>query len=188
MENGYVCLGFDTFVLDNSGTNKEWVSRTYQGTDGYTPIAAYLGNEGWCLALELRPGSQHSASEPLFLWNASCRGRMRAWAEQGRRFDYLVNRILYDPRQKLRLKAVIPCRFTTIYPVIRISKFASAPSRPNSAVEHGFRFMLETAKNHVVNLTPSERKRIDSIGRLLGSTKIQRRFANRLIEETTQQT
>lgn len=62
-ENGYVCLDFDTFVLDNSGTKKEWVSRTYQGTDGYTPIAAYLGNEGWCLALELRPGSQHSALE-----------------------------------------------------------------------------------------------------------------------------
>ncbi len=57
------CLDFDTFVMDNSGTKKEWVSRTYQGVDGYTPIAAYLGNEGWCVALELRPGSQHSALE-----------------------------------------------------------------------------------------------------------------------------
>jgi len=64
--NGFVCLDFDTFVMDNSGTKKEWVSRTYQGVDGYTPIAAYLGNEGWCLALELRPGSQHSALETHF--------------------------------------------------------------------------------------------------------------------------
>jgi hypothetical protein len=31
--------------------------------DGYTPIAAYLGNEGWCIGLELRPGVQHSACE-----------------------------------------------------------------------------------------------------------------------------
>jgi hypothetical protein len=61
--NGFVCLDFDTFVMDNSGTKKECVDRTYQGVDGYTPIAAYLGNEGWCLALELRPGSQHSALE-----------------------------------------------------------------------------------------------------------------------------
>ena len=61
--NGFVCLDFDTFVMDNSGTKKEFVDRTYQGVDGYTPIAAYLGNEGWCLALELRPGSQHSALE-----------------------------------------------------------------------------------------------------------------------------
>ena len=60
---GFVRLDFDTFTMDNSGTKKEEVSRTYQGFDGYTPIAAYLGNEGWCIGLELRPGSQHSASQ-----------------------------------------------------------------------------------------------------------------------------
>jgi hypothetical protein len=60
---GYVCLDFDTFTMDNSGTQKEEVSRTYQGYDGYTPIAAYLGNEGWNIGLELRPGKQHSALE-----------------------------------------------------------------------------------------------------------------------------
>ena len=46
--------------MDNSGTKKENVSRTYKGHDGYAPIAAYLGLEGWCLEVELRPGSQHS--------------------------------------------------------------------------------------------------------------------------------
>lgn len=61
--NGYVRLDFDTFTMDNSGTKKEEVSRTYQGFDGYTPIAAYLGNEGWGIGLELRPGSQHSARD-----------------------------------------------------------------------------------------------------------------------------
>jgi hypothetical protein len=46
-------------VLDNSKTKKEGVSRTYQGYDGYHPIFAYLGKEGYMLDCELRPGSQH---------------------------------------------------------------------------------------------------------------------------------
>jgi hypothetical protein len=60
---GYVCVDVDTFVMNNDGSKKECVGRTYQGVDGYTPIAAYLGNEGWNIVLELRPGVQHSASE-----------------------------------------------------------------------------------------------------------------------------
>lgn len=60
---GYVALDLDVFPLDNSGTHKEGVSRTYHGFDGYAPIAAYLGQEGWCLALELREGKHHSAGE-----------------------------------------------------------------------------------------------------------------------------
>lgn len=59
--DNYARLDFDTFTMDNSGTKKEEVSRTYQGFDGYTPIAAYLGNEGWAVGLDLRPGKQHSA-------------------------------------------------------------------------------------------------------------------------------
>jgi hypothetical protein len=65
---GYVCCDIDTFVMDNSGTKKEEVSRTYQGIDGYTPIAAYLGNEGWSIGLELRPGTQHSSSETRYFY------------------------------------------------------------------------------------------------------------------------
>ena len=60
---GHVALDLDVFCMDNSGTRKEGVSRTYAGYDGYAPIAAYLGAEGWCLALELREGRQHSARE-----------------------------------------------------------------------------------------------------------------------------
>ncbi|WP_367026215.1 IS1380 family transposase [Methylococcus sp. ANG] len=65
---GYVCCDIDTFAMDNSGTKKEAVSRTYQGFDGYTPIAAYLGNEGWNTGLELRPGSRHSAFETHYFY------------------------------------------------------------------------------------------------------------------------
>ena len=65
---GYVCVDIDTFAMDNSGTRKEDVSRTYQGFDGYTPIAGYLGNEGWNIGLELRPGAQHSALETEYFY------------------------------------------------------------------------------------------------------------------------
>ncbi|TXI73266.1 MAG: IS1380 family transposase [Limnohabitans sp.] len=60
---GYVPLDIDTFAMDNSGTAKEHVGRTYTGIDGYCPLAAYLGTQGFCLELALRPGTQHSASE-----------------------------------------------------------------------------------------------------------------------------
>lgn len=60
LETGHVPLDADVFPMDNSNTKKEGVSRTYHGSDGYAPIAAYLGREGWCLEIELRPGSQHS--------------------------------------------------------------------------------------------------------------------------------
>ena len=59
----YVPLDIDVFPMDNSKTKKEGVAWTYKGHDGYAPIAAYLGAEGWCLAAELRIGSQHSQCE-----------------------------------------------------------------------------------------------------------------------------
>jgi hypothetical protein len=58
-----VPLDMDVFPMDNSGTKKEGVSYTYKGFNGYAPLAAYLGEEGWCLACELRPGSQHGQNE-----------------------------------------------------------------------------------------------------------------------------
>ena len=60
---GYLPLDVDTFAMDNSGTAKELVGRTYAGVDGYCPLAAYLGTQGFCLELALRPGTQHSACE-----------------------------------------------------------------------------------------------------------------------------
>jgi len=58
---GWLPLDVDTFAMDNSGTAKEGVGRTYAGVDGYCPLAAYLGSHGFCLDLALRPGTQHSA-------------------------------------------------------------------------------------------------------------------------------
>ena len=59
---GWLPLDIDVFPMDNSGTAKEGVGRTYTGVDGYCPLAAYLGTQGYCLELALRPGVQHSAS------------------------------------------------------------------------------------------------------------------------------
>ena len=74
----YAPLDIDVTPFDNSRTKKEGVSWTYKGFDGYAPIAAYLGEEGWCLGLELRPGSQHSQSEiGHFLERILPRARLR---------------------------------------------------------------------------------------------------------------
>jgi hypothetical protein len=93
------------------------------------PIAAYLGNEGWCVGLGLRPGVQHSALETHdFLervgqrvralvgaeqavlsrsdsgfdsaWLLFQRGdEKRSWAAAGRTFEY---RVKWNPRQQDR--------------------------------------------------------------------------------------
>ncbi len=122
-ETTHVCLDIDTFVMDNSNSKKEGVSRTYQKVDGYTPIAAYLGNEGWYLGLELRPGKQHTMKEsnaflervlpraqglneqPILLREDSgfdsqahlalLERQRQAFADAGRRLDYLVK---WNPR------------------------------------------------------------------------------------------
>ncbi len=65
---GMVALDADVTPFDNSGTKKEGVSHTYKGMDGYAPMAAYLGQEGYCLELEMREGKQHcQKNTPEFL-------------------------------------------------------------------------------------------------------------------------
>lgn len=56
----YVPLDLDVSPHDNSDTKKEGVSRTYKGMDGYAPIYAYLGMEGYLINAQLREGSEHS--------------------------------------------------------------------------------------------------------------------------------
>ena len=53
----YIPIDFDVTPMDNSKSNKEGVSRTYKGFDGYAPLMVYLG--GYCLGAELRPGKTH---------------------------------------------------------------------------------------------------------------------------------
>lgn len=54
-----VALDIDVSPFDNSRTKKEGSNRTYKGCDGYSPMFAYLGNEGYMINCELREGSQH---------------------------------------------------------------------------------------------------------------------------------
>jgi hypothetical protein len=60
---GHIPLDVDVSPHDNSKTKKEGVSRTYKGVDGYSPIYAYIGEEGYVANVELREGSCHSQSE-----------------------------------------------------------------------------------------------------------------------------
>ncbi len=65
---GYIPVDLDVSPFDNSKTSKEGVSRTYKGYDGYAPIFAYIGREGYLADLELREGKQHSQKgTPEFL-------------------------------------------------------------------------------------------------------------------------
>ena len=74
--NGLMPLDCDVTPFDNSQSKKEGVSRTYKGMDGYAPMAAYLGQEGYCLELELRAGSQHcQKGTPAFLERVLGRAR-----------------------------------------------------------------------------------------------------------------
>lgn len=67
----YVPLDIDVTPFDNSNSKKEGVSRTYKGYDGYAPIFAYLGKEGYCVNTELRAGKQHcQKGTPDFLRRA----------------------------------------------------------------------------------------------------------------------
>ena len=68
ISKGLIPLDIDVTPLDNSKSHKEGVSRTYKGHDGYAPIAAYLGTEGFLVNIELREGKQHCQSgTPEFL-------------------------------------------------------------------------------------------------------------------------
>lgn len=61
-------LDIDVSPFDNSKSHKEEVSRTYKGFDGYAPILAYVGLEGYMMNVELRAGKQHCQNEtPAFL-------------------------------------------------------------------------------------------------------------------------
>ena len=64
----YVPFDIDVSPFDNSKTKKEGVSMTYKGVDGYAPIFAYVGREGYLVNVELRAGKQHCQNgTPEFL-------------------------------------------------------------------------------------------------------------------------
>lgn len=64
----YVPVDVDVTPFDNSRSHRENLGRTYKGTDGFAPIMAYIGAQGWLLHHELRPGTQHcQKGTPEFL-------------------------------------------------------------------------------------------------------------------------
>lgn len=64
----FVPLDIDVSHFDNSKIQKEDVSLTYKGCNGYAPIFAYVGAEGYLTNLQLRNGSQHCQNEtPEFI-------------------------------------------------------------------------------------------------------------------------
>lgn len=64
----FIPLDIDVSPFNNEKTQKEGVSRTYKGTDGFAPIFAYFGQEGYLINLEFREGKQHcQKNTPEFL-------------------------------------------------------------------------------------------------------------------------
>jgi hypothetical protein len=64
----FIVIDGDVSPFDNSGTKKEGVSCTYKLMDGYAPMFAYIGLEGYLLNAQLREGKQHCQSgTPDFL-------------------------------------------------------------------------------------------------------------------------
>ena len=67
-DEGYVILSCDVSPMDNSNSHKEGVSFTYKGYDGYAPMFAHLGREGYLVNLEFREGSVHCQNgTPAFI-------------------------------------------------------------------------------------------------------------------------
>jgi Transposase DDE domain group 1 len=65
LDTGHISVDIDGFVMDNSDSTKEKVSRTYRQVDGYLYLPAYLGLEGLLVNGHLLPGSQHPQKEYL---------------------------------------------------------------------------------------------------------------------------
>lgn len=59
LDNGYVPVDIDVSPFIDEKCKKQGISKTYKLKDGYAPIFAYIGKEGYLLACELREGKQH---------------------------------------------------------------------------------------------------------------------------------
>ena len=58
--------------MDNSGTAKEGVGRTYTGVDGYCPLAAYLGTQGFAWSWRCARGAALVPAARSWTSSASC--------------------------------------------------------------------------------------------------------------------
>jgi len=63
-----VPVDVDVCPFDNSGTHKKGVSPTYKQVEGYAPIFAYLGQEGYAICGQLHPSNTHcQLNKEIFL-------------------------------------------------------------------------------------------------------------------------
>lgn len=58
-KDSYIPVDMDVSPFNNAGSHREGVGRTYKQFDGFAPIFAYIGSQGFTLAHTLRPGKQH---------------------------------------------------------------------------------------------------------------------------------
>lgn len=73
----WIAFDIDVSPFDNSRTKKEGVGFTYKQHDGFAPIFAYLGEEGYLVHEEFREGTQHcQKGTPEFLVQAVAYARM----------------------------------------------------------------------------------------------------------------
>ena len=115
----WVALDVDVSPFDNSGTKKEGVALTYKKVEGYAPIFAYLGEEGYLVHCELREGSQHCQErtpefldESIDLARRSCDRKLLVRMDAGndaaenlelfrrKKVDFIVKRNLRRESQK----------------------------------------------------------------------------------------
>lgn len=66
LKQSFIPLDIDVTPFDNSNSQKEGVSRTYKGFDGFAPNYAYLSTEGYIVHSELREGSTHVQNGTAF--------------------------------------------------------------------------------------------------------------------------
>lgn len=93
----YTLTDIDVSPHDNSGTRKEGLGWTYKHYNGFAPNYAYVGEEGYMVHCELRPGQQHSQNgTPAFLQ------QVIDWTPDGRRLLFRMDSG-YDAAENLRL-------------------------------------------------------------------------------------
>lgn len=162
-DRALIPLDIDVSPWDNSGTKKEGVSRTYHGYDGYAPIFAFLGVEGYAVHAELRPGKDHSQKgTPEFLRESIIHARTVTDRPLLVRLD-----AGFDSRENIQV-----CRETGVEFIIK--------RNPRGESE---RFWLEWAKEHAAVMEPRPGKRIYRGVLEAGSRKA--RMVVEVVERTT---
>jgi len=64
----YIPVDVDVSPLDNSGSHKEGVRRTYKRHDGFAPIFSYIGAEDICSIQNFGKRSSIVKETPLNIW------------------------------------------------------------------------------------------------------------------------